>query len=292
MMNTKRRGARTRSSQYTARMNSPIVRRASSIAAYPVVMALLSVLPPSLVVAQAPPPPWRGTVEANGTLLYGAASQRVFTASTGVSHASPRTQWRLDLQGGYGDAVDQDTRIRKVIVRNARVSTSVDFEPRAVVSPFSFGSGESSLQHRISSRFAAGAGAKWTIWRPDSVIGGFVEDLSLSGALLAEETRALVTAPSPDDARGAGTRYRWSVRTRYRRRLSSALRLSHVSFYQPTLNQPGRYTLEATTTLAMPVFARAEFIFTHLERIDSEAKERGASSIRDGQLLFGVRTRF
>jgi hypothetical protein len=82
------------------------------------------------------------------------------------------------------------------------------------------------------------------------------------------------------------------VRARYRKWITSQLRLSHVTFYQPTTNDFERYTLEATTTASLPVLQRLDFTVTHRERIDSEARLRGAPSNRDGQLLFGVRATF
>jgi hypothetical protein len=235
--------------------------------------------------------PWRTTIEANGNLLYGAASQRVVNALASLQGESPRRQFRAELQGGYGDARDQETRVRRMIVRNLRGSTSVDFTPRATASPFAFGVGESSLQQRLASRFSVGAGAKYTFWRPDSVRAGFLEDASVSVAMLSEQTRALAR-PGTDDQRGAGLRNRWSLRARYRARLGEAVRFSHLSFFQPTVDRPARYTAESSTTLAVPVRPQVEFTVTHRERLDSEARDRGAPSIRDGQLLFGVRAVF
>ncbi len=235
---------------------------------------------------------WAGNVQANGNLLYGAASQRVFSAGAGVQRESKSLQWRADVSGGYGDSRDQDTRLRRVIVRNARATASLDWHPMAAFSPFAFGTAESSLQQRIASRISSGIGGKWTLWRPGVAAGAFVQDASISAAVLAEDTRSLAAWSVVDGERGAGSRYRWSVRARYRRLLTPTLRFSHLSFYQPTVGRVSRYTLEATSELSMPVLSRAEFTITHRERLDSEARERGASSIRDGQLLFGMRAAF
>jgi hypothetical protein len=240
----------------------------------------------------AAPDAWRTTVEANGTLLYGAASQRVMTATLGTQQATRWRQVRADLQAGYGDARDQTSGLRRVIVRNIRGTTSIDLVPQATISPFAFALGESSLQQRIAERYSGGAGAKYTFWRPEAVRGGFQEDASVSLAALGEQTRAVPREGSTAAVRGAGARYRWSVRARYRRRLGESLRFSHLSFYQPTIDRPARYTLESNTSLAVPLVSRVEFTVTHRERFDSEAVDRGAPSNRDGQLLFGVRATF
>ncbi len=231
-------------------------------------------------------------MQADGNLLYGAASQRVFAAGAGVQRESAVLQWRADLSGGYGDSREQETGRRRVIVRNGRATTSVDWHPRAAFSPFAFGTAESSLQQRIASRVSGGAGGKWTLWRPPVAKDGFGQDASVSAALLAEVTRGLPGDDAPATGRGAGRRYRWSARARYRTRITPTLRFSQLTFYQPTVGRIGRYTLESSSELALAVTLRTQFTVTHRERLDSEARDRGASSIRDGQLLFGVRTRF
>jgi hypothetical protein len=116
---------------------------------------------------------------------------------------------------------------------------------------------------------------------------GFPEDASVSLALLAERTRTLGSA-----ADGSSLNVRWSLRARLRRRLGEGLRLTHVTWYQPTVDAPGRYTVETTTVLAVPLRSGLELTGTLRERYDSEARRRGARSDHDGQLLFGVRTSF
>ncbi|GAB1341035.1 hypothetical protein MASR1M101_01620 [Gemmatimonas sp.] len=247
---------------------------------------------PFPLLAQEATAPWRTTIEASGNVLYGAASQRVISGSIALQQMSQRRQVRADLLAGYGDARDLESGERRVIVRQTRASTSLDLTPQARVSPFFFSLAENSLQQRIRSRYSGGAGAKLTFWRADSVRAGFLEDASVSMAVLGEQTLAVPRPGVPDAGSGAGARYRWSARARVRRRLGDALRLTHLLLYQPTVDRIGRYTLEATTTLAVPVAARTEFTVTHRERLDSEARDRGAPSNRDGQLLFGIRSAF
>lgn len=251
-----------------------------------------TVLLPTGLCAQSPPPSsWRRSVEASGSLLYGAASQRVLNGMFSASSETARRQLRGDVQSGYGDAVDQVSGERRVIVRNTRGTFGVDLTPRALVSPFAFGLAETSLQQRLASRFSAGAGAKLTVWRPDSIRGGFQEDGSISLAMLGEETRGIrINDTTP--AAGTGTRYRWSLRARYRTRIGESLRFSHLTLYQPTIDRAARYTMESTTTLAVPLRSAIELTFTHRERLDSEARDRGAPSNRDGQMLFGLRATF
>jgi len=237
---------------------------------------------------------WTGTAEANGNLLYGAGSQRVLSGTVVASRIDARAEFRAEVQGSYGDSRRTDSPIRDVIVRTSNARASLDIRPHARVTPFGFLSAGSSLQQRFTRRLNAGVGAKYTFWRVDSGRAGFSEDASLSLALLVEETRALTTAGVPDATarNAAGTRMRWSVRARYRQRLGERMRLSHVTFYQPTTTDLARYTVEANTVLGIPVRDRLDVTITHRERFDSEATRRGAPSNRDGQLLFGIRATF
>ena len=238
-----------------------------------------------------PPVPFRTTVDASGTLLYGAASQRIVSGGVGTLRADKRFELRIDAQAAYGDNRDATTGVRSVTVRNSRLSSAFDWHPHDRISPFTFGSAESSYQQRFASRVSAGGGAKLTLWRPDSVIGGFVQDASVSLALLAEDTKALRNA-SATEALSAGGRVRWSLRARYRKRINSSIRFSHTTLYQPAVDHPEHYTLEAVTELGVPLRTQLQLTISHRERLDSEAKARGATSIRDGQLLFGLRATF
>lgn len=259
---------------------------------------LASILTAGAAIAQQPAPapaaprtPWRGSVEANGTILYGAANQRVFSGGAGAARIDPGYELRFDLNGSYGDSRNQNTGVRSVIARNARLSSAFDLHPHDKVSPFAFASAESNYQQRYRSRVSAGVGAKYTLWRPDSVVGGFVQDASISLAVLGESTRLLPDAPASSKAT-AGERARWSLRLRYRKRINENIRFSHVTLYQPTTNAPEKYTLDALTELAIPLRTKLQLTIAHRERLDSEAVKRGAPSIRDGQLVFGLRATF
>jgi hypothetical protein len=227
-------------------------------------------------------PRWRGGAALAGNVLFGAARQRVVNGSVAAGRGDSAHAARIELQGGYGDAVSPDGDVRAVVVRALRLSAGWDARPYARVSPFVFGLAETSLQQRLASRASGGAGAKYTHWRR-----GADQDASVSLALLAEQTRALGGVDA-----GEGTRVRWSLRTRLRRRFAPGWRLSHVTFWQPTVDRPSRYTVETTTVAAAPLRPGLELTATLRDRFDSEARRRGARSNHDGQLLFGVDARF
>jgi len=226
---------------------------------------------------------WSGTAEASGNLLYGAARGRVASAALGVGRADSTLQLRGDAQFTYADARAGDDDRTRVTARAFRTTLALDRRPYAKLSPFAFGSAETSLQQRIASRLSGGAGAKLTLHRRGD------DDVSVSLALLGERTRTL--HPTADEPR-ATERVRWSWRVRARRRFSEGVRLTHVTFYQPAVDRPGRYTVDSNTGLAVTL-TRALALTTSLrEKYDSEARARGARSNHDGQLLFGVRATF
>jgi len=256
------------------------VSRAAVVAASAVALAAVARPAGAQVAGEDSTARWRGTAAVGASALFGAAQQRVVNGSVAAGRGDSARAARVELQGGYGDAVNAD--VRAVIVRSVRLVAGYDARPFARVSPFVFGLAETSLQQRLAARTSGGAGAKYTFWRE-----GADQDVSLSLALLAEETRALGAATA-----GEGTRVRWSVRGRTRRRLGERWRLAHVTFWQPTVGRVRRYTVETTTTVATPLRAGLDLTGSLRDRFDSEARRRGARSNHDGQALFGLSLRF
>jgi hypothetical protein len=220
------------------------------------------------------------------------------TVLASAARADSALGLRAELQTSYGDARTADNA-RRVFARTVRLSAGADLRPAARLTPFALGDAESNFQQRIRLRVGAGAGAKRTLWRPAASAAGFPEDASVSLALLAERTAALDAGAGGTTGRGAGARVRWSLRARVRRQLSTradgaaGVRLTHVTFYQPTVDAPGRRaTAETATTLLVPLAARLDLSGTLRDRFDTEARRRGARSNHDGQALFGVRASF
>ena len=262
---------------------------AASALASALTSALILLAPDTLFAQKQDPKKWSGSAEASGTVLYGAANQRVASMTAMLQRADNSALYKFEAQAGYGDSRKTGADRRGVVVRNMRLGTAIDLRRRDRISPYTFATAASSLQQRYTSRVDAGAGARITIWKPDTVRNGFPEEATFSASVLGEQTRPIATPTVPRDDI---TRIRWSFRASYRKRLSPSLRISHVTLYQPSVIEASRLTLEVTTVVSAPLYARTELTVTHRERIDSEAVERGAPSRRDGQVLFGVRTTF
>jgi hypothetical protein len=225
---------------------------------------------------------WSGSAEASANLLFGAARARLAALAAGAARVDSALELRVDAQLTYADSREEDGP-RHTTARATRLTAGADWRPFARVSPFVFGSAEASLQQRIAGRLSGGAGAKLTLHRTGD------DDVSVSLAVLGERTRAL----RPDfRVAPMTTRTRWSLRARYRRRLSDALRVTHVTFYQPAVNRPGRYTADSNTSLVVAVNGSLSLTATLRDRYDSEARRRGARSNHDGNVLFGARATF
>lgn len=225
---------------------------------------------------------WGGTIEGSANVLFGAARGRLVSFSTSGERADSAVEVQADLVFSYADTRLQDGR-REVTARSSRISLGVDYRPLARLSPFWFGSTESSLQQRIARRYGSGAGVKLTHYRRGD------DDVSTSLALLGEHTRAL----DPDSTTPRSvTRVRWSLRFRVRKQLAENVRFSHVTFYQPSVARLGRYIADTNTSLAVALNETLALTATLRDRYDSDAAQRAAPSNHDGQLLFGLRASF
>lgn len=225
---------------------------------------------------------WSGAAQASANALFGAAHTRLVSTAFDLGRADSTLSVRSALQLSYGDDRDEQAD-RRVTARTVKGSLGLDYRPFAAWSPFVFGTVESSFQQRIARRVDGGIGAKATFVRTER------SELSLSLALLIERTRPLAVAGAAGPSSNLA---RWSWRFRTRLPLTPSLVFSHVTFYQPTVDHPGSYTVDTKTELEDRLWSALSFTATVHDRFDSEARGRGATSNHDGQLLFGLRTSF
>lgn len=244
------------------------------------VAALAWCLTPLATPAAAQTLGWHGGAEANGTFLFGSASDRLAALNLDGSRADSTLEVRGDVRFGYGDGV-RDGADRVVTARSVGVSVGMDYLPFGRYSPFWLGSFESSLQARVADRFSGGVGTKWTIRR----VGD--NEASVSVAALVERTQPL--APDTGAALPVTWRNRWSLRVKLEHRLSSAVTISHTTFFQPTIDRIGRSTATTVTSLETKLTGKLGLTLTLRDNYDSEARSRGARSNSDGQLLVGLR---
>ena len=92
--------------------------------------------------------------------------------------------------------------------------------------------------------------------------------------------------PVPD----AVTRLSWRVRARHQ--FDDRFRLTHVTFWQPSVRSISRYLIRSTTEAAYRITKHTSVSLQFIDGYDSDAKARGAREYNDGQVLFGVTTEF
>jgi len=184
----------------------------------------------------------------------------------------------VSLQARYGEAVDPDG-VRFVSARALLGTLSLDAVPEARVTPFVFGTLESSLEKRIARRGSGGAGAKWVVVRTAHGEG------SVSLAVLSEVTRA-------SDASRTTSLTRWSWRLKLKRKAADRVTFSHTTFYQPVVQDYGRYTISSTSQLEYGLTGAVALTLSLVDTYDSEARARGARANNDGQLLAGLQASF
>ncbi|MGZ8493988.1 MAG: DUF481 domain-containing protein [Gemmatirosa sp.] len=253
----------------------------ASRAVLAVACALTATAVAALGAQDAPPRRWTGSVQANGSILFGNTDQRVLGGRGALTRADSLIEVDVGVQALYGDAQTEDGD-RQVTKRLWIGTLSADYRAAMRTSPFVFGSVESSLEKRLAARSSVGVGAKQTFVRTER------REVSLSVALLDEQTR-----PLDPPAGAGGTRItRWSVRGRLRHSFDDRLRLSHVTFWQPSVTALARYLVRSSTEIDYALREGLGLSLALLDNYDSEARARGARVNNDGQLLFGVSARW
>jgi hypothetical protein len=223
---------------------------------------------------------WHSIVEANASMLFGAASQSVATATSAFSHVGEGYTADASLRFRYGESEDEQ-RIKFVSARGWGATASADFTPNSRFVPFFFAATEASLEKRISNRSSGGIGAKWVFAKSNT------GSASISLALLGERTAALSDTTIPIESVA-----RWSWRVKSEHKVHERLSVSHVTFYAPVVNAPGDYTITSTSVGAYSINEAVALTLTFADNYDSRARFRGAPSNNDGSFLFGIRSAF
>lgn len=223
---------------------------------------------------------WSSTVEANGNLLFGATSQTLTSLEGDFAHAGERFSADAAVKFRYGESEDEE-RIKFVSSRSWETILSVDIHPHDRVSPFAFGSAGASLEKRIDHRESGGVGAKWTFAQTNT------GKASVSLAALGERT-----VPLSDTLTQATSLVRWSWRVKFAQRVDDRISFTHVTFYQPAIDAPSRYTVASTSVGSYAINSDVALTLTFTDNYDSEATGRGALANNDGSVLFGIRATF
>ncbi|CAN5744978.1 hypothetical protein BH23GEM3_BH23GEM3_04890 [soil metagenome] len=182
------------------------------------------------------PPRWKASAELSYTDQTGNRLLRLLTGGFKASHLNEEL-FRLDLsvRSRYGESDEG------VVARNHYGSLAFDLNPRQTWSPFVFVDAEHDRFKRLDARVSGGAGAKYTPLRSRDM----GTEASVSLAVLVSHESLIATAADPIPRNR--TRARWSMRVRGNHDLPSGVKLQHVSFYQPLLDEMADYLLRTET---------------------------------------------
>ena len=244
----------------------------------PLLLFLLSSVPAPLRAQELG---WDVKAEAAASAFFGNTRQSTVGTRLSAGRSDSTVEVKTDGEFTYGEAEGSERRMF-VSKRSWRSSLTADYRPFARVSPFVLATIESSLEKRIDRRYSGGAGANYVLARTQRT----ASDLSL--ALLAE--RSLL--PDTAGPRIERTLARYSARFRLDRQFDERLSLAHLTFWRPEAGALERFTFTSRTSLAYKMTTSLSVQASFLDNYDSEARERGARSNNDGEILFGMAATF
>jgi putative membrane protein len=228
-----------------------------------------------------PPPDWAIETELGGSVFFGATDQITVATEMGLQRESQLYVLDIDLGFLYGE-VGEEGGESSVNKRSWEVASNLDYQGYAWINPYVFGSVDSSLEKRIHFRYKAGSGAKLTLLDTE------VSRLDFAAALLFEQTFSTADGADDEDLLG-----RWTGQAEYRRSFSQERAVFEARMdYNPKFRQIESFTLQAESSLAFRLSQVVSLKVSVRDNFDSGAKERGAVSNNDGQVLFGVLAAF
>ena len=246
-------------------------------------VGLMAVTHPALAQATAQSAvQWTVQGEVGASVFFGNRDQTTLTSRAQMERADSSYEFSTKADFAYGEAED-DAGTAFVNKRSWSVGSNVDYHPFSRVSPFIFGTVQSSFEKKIDLRYDAGAGGKVNIVRND------VSRVDFRGALLVEQTR-------PADSNGGGedeTLARWLGVLRVRRTLDDGrVTFESETQYQPVFDAFDNFTIDFEGSVAFELSEVISLKLSLVDKYDSGAKDRGARTNNDGQLFFSVLSSF
>ena len=217
--------------------------------------------------------------EVAASLFFGNTRQTLAALRTAASRTDSTLELRGEARFNYGEATDEENRTF-VSKRSWLASANLDHRPFASVSPFILSTVESSLERRLDIRYNFGGGSKVVLARSEESL------TDVSVALLGERSRF----PGANGATITESLARWSARFRTRHSITDRLSVESVTFYRPELDAVDRFTFSSVNTLGYQVTPRITLRLSFVDNYDSEARDRGARTNNDGELVVGVMT--
>lgn len=245
--------------------------------------AFALVLPASAQAQDAPERPWSFEAGVGVSVFFGASEQSAIGLSSDYDYEADHLEFAIAGSFDYAQAEDAagDSYISQ---RGWTLSSSLDYEPEARLSPFALLNAEGSLARGIDRRLSGGLGAKVRF------VDQSTKSLDLSVAALLERTEPRDVAGEPDVVDTAG---RWSARLRAKRSFDQARYTTELTtFFRPAISDfSDDYTLDLTAAFTMQLNGSAALQLRLVNKYDSLAESRGARDNNDGRFFVSLITK-
>jgi len=227
------------------------------------------------------PVDWSVESEVGASVFFGATDQTTVATELGLSRESPLFELQTGFAVLYGETSNNEGK-NTVNKRLWEVTANLGYRGFSWVNPYVFGGALSSLEKKIRRRSKAGAGAKLT------ALDSEVSRLDVAAALLVEQTLSSEESNGEEEWLG-----RWTGQARYRRSFSDERAVFQASLdYNPKFRQLENFTFQAESSLAFRLSEVVSLKLSVRDNFDSRAKERGAASNNDGEVLLSVLAAF
>lgn len=235
--------------------------------------------------AEPVPPPidWTSEAELGASLFFGNTAQALILTRTGTSAEAERFTFATDASFQYGEAA-QDEGGRDVSRRSWAAETTLDYRHHDLISSFVHTQVEGSYEKRIDLRVRTGIGARIQVTDDERTKVG----LRLS--VLAERTDPRLAQPEQEDVR---TVARGAMELNLARKLDDdRVRLASTTSYGPRVGRFEDYTVKSISSAAFRVSETMHLKLSFVDSFDSGARDRGARSNNDGELVLSLSTTF
>lgn len=243
-------------------------------------LAILAIATAPLSLNAQDEKPWTLASELGVSVFYGASQQSAVSLASDYDYEADRLEFASAIGFDYGEA-QSGTGDQFVNKRAWQAAMTLDYLPAARVSPFAIVNGEGSLSRQIDRRLSGGFGAKVRF------VDTSVSKLDLSAAALLERTEPRTQAGQPNIVDTAG---RWSARLRGSRQFEDQrITTSLTTFFKPAISDfSGDYTLDMDASLAIALNGSLSLKISLVNKYDSLAETRGATSNTDGRFFVSI----
>ncbi|MEZ4416328.1 MAG: DUF481 domain-containing protein [Gemmatimonadota bacterium] len=239
--------------------------------------------PGSDVPVPVPTVDWTSEAELGASLFFGNTAQALILTRTGTAAETAHFTFATDASFQYGEASEPSGE-RDVSRRSWAAETTLDYRGHDVISSFLHSQLEGSYEKRIDLRVRAGVGARIQMADSERTKAG------VRLAVLAERTDPRLEEqidPVRTVARG-------SIELNLQRRVGDEdrVRLSNNTSYGPRVGRFEDYTMKSVTSAAFRVSETLHLKLSFVDSFDSGARNRGARSNNDGELVLSLTTTF